>query len=863
MRYSVITRALAAGASMTVPSMCAFAQGGDACGQPQSIADTGTVPFDTTGASTDSSDPATCTQITRDVWFEWTAPVSGKAVISTCVPGNTMDTVLVAYADGECGSLQELACSDDEFDCGVLSTVYLQVMGGTTYRIRVGVPAGAPGGAGELTITVSGTVPNDECSGATAITGVGTFEFDNRYATTSQVAHAACGNPGRDVWFRWTAPASLPTTITTCRLVKTMESVLVLYADACPVGMPLACNDSSPRCVSQATIEFDAVAGTSYLVRVASRDGATFEPGGRFAITQDDGSGANTIIVSTAYDVVDVAEAARVEDLPGPDGEVSFREAVFAANNTPGPQTIEFAVRRSQWYYQGNVAEIINQFGYPYMLTDDGTTIDGDSQARHIGDSNPAGPDVGFWSWEPNAGNSPNIIISANNCTARGLLGVGLMGYPFRIEGSNNRIDSCQLSPALQGSVDIRSGTGNIVENCQVGLFTTGVGIHVWGAATDTVIVGNFIDGRNVGVQIDDGALRTRVGGPTLEERNIIVGVGHYGTEGFPVGTNVSVGDAPGTVIENNYIGIDAQGNEVGQNGTTGLALSSGAENAVVRNNVISGVEVRGANHYSNQIFGIGLSSNARGAIYEGNIIGADPTGTIAIPNYRGVAISSSTGATFARNTVAFNTTRGLVVAGETAIRISENSIHENGGLGIDLAPIGLNPNDPGDGDGGANLGQNFPVIATAETSSAITVVTGTLDSTPLTTFVIEVFASAACDPSGYGEGEEFLGSELVTTDATGHATFTLQVAPTTPGRSITSTATNPDGNTSEFSACVPAVIGEPPCAADWDGSGDIDSNDFFAFLTGFFAGAADFNGSGTTDSQDLFDFLAGFFAGC
>jgi hypothetical protein len=52
-------------------------------------------------------------------------------------------------------------------------------------------------------------------------------------------------------------------------------------------------------------------------------------------------------------------------------------------------------------------------------------------------------------------------------------------------------------------------------------------------------------------------------------------------------------------------------------------------------------------------------------------------------------------------------------------------------------------------------------------------------------------------------------------------------------------------------------------CLCDWDHSGDVNSQDFFQFLTDFFAGNADFNSDGTTISQDLFDFLGCFFAGC
>ena len=136
--------------------------------------------------------------------------------------------------------------------------------------------------------------------------------------------------------------------------------------------------------------------------------------------------------------------------------------------------------------------------------------------------------------------------------------------------------------------------------------------------------------------------------------------------------------------------------------------------------------------------------------------------------------------------------------------------------MGIDLLggnftdSFGVSDNDACDIDTGPNGVQNYPVLTAAVASGNVTNITGSLNSTPATAFLIELFANASCDGSGHGEGQTFLGATTVTTDSTCDvfmptaATFNVTLPVAVPvGQFITATATDPNGNTSEFSTCV------------------------------------------------------------
>lgn len=115
--------------------------------------------------------------------------------------------------------------------------------------------------------------PNNACSAAQAITGIGTFTYDNSMATQDGSAHALCNFFGsnqidKDVWFRWTPSLTAQYVIETCA-GSPFDTKMAVYLNApCPPtnSSILACNDDA--CSVQSRITINATAGLQYLIRM-------------------------------------------------------------------------------------------------------------------------------------------------------------------------------------------------------------------------------------------------------------------------------------------------------------------------------------------------------------------------------------------------------------------------------------------------------------------------------------------------------------------------------------------------------------------------------------------------------------------
>ena len=98
-------------------------------------------------------------------------------------------------------------------------------------------------------------------------------------------------------------------------------------------------------------------------------------------------------------------------------------------------------------------------------------------------------------------------------------------------------------------------------------------------------------------------------------------------------------------------------------------------------------------------------------------------------------------------------------------------------------------------------------VSAAAEPARQSFKVEGTVTGTVGESVELEFFGSPTCDPSGFGEGQTYLGSAIQPIEAEPtHYEFVLSTEPPADDTSITATSTREAGATSEFSGCAPYV---------------------------------------------------------
>jgi parallel beta-helix repeat protein len=365
----------------------------------------------------------------------------------------------------------------------------------------------------------------------------------------------------------------------------------------------------------------------------------------------------------------------------------------------------------------------------------------------------------------------------------------------------------------------ITSTGGNILIRTNVITENGNDGIEISGAASGVRVAGNLIGldtqgnaamgNKNNGVEIDGTANNNIIGGPqatfNIIPHNAISANG---------GNGVAIdGNAYDNQVNFSYIGTDLTGQAGFGNAQAGVYLGPGTHSTtvgsvsanlptVISSNAGDGVEMSGTS--GNSVIGSRIGVAAIGLIAlpnggngvdivnsSGNIIGAAFIGPVIVLSQRAYLSSGSSGSlnnpAIAGDLIGFNGANGVFVASGSGNSIGGNSIQNNTLLGIKLAP-------------GANLNQAAPVLTSVVTKPLTIQVAGHLTSKPNTTFTIQLFASYTNNSSG----NIFLGSLTVSTNAAGVAAFTYNGTRPPAGASfITATATDPNNNTSQFSAAL------------------------------------------------------------
>jgi hypothetical protein len=251
----------------------------------------GVFPYSNISATTDGPAPS-CAPSGSDVWFLYTATISGTVSATTCSPNRTMDTVMMVY-DAPCvGS--ELGCNDDGPPfCGIPgvpfsgSTVIWTATAGSSYLIQIG--SYGDGGQGGSDLTIAAVVPcaftpdpngipegepcgSDTNGGCNSAPPIYTDVTCNGTWTGSAWADANF----RDTdWYRFTLTS---TTTVTATSETAFDGVLFIVdgIDVCIPGVPAI---AATSCGVPGTVSMSLAPGT-YVIFVATSAFAGLPCGG-------------------------------------------------------------------------------------------------------------------------------------------------------------------------------------------------------------------------------------------------------------------------------------------------------------------------------------------------------------------------------------------------------------------------------------------------------------------------------------------------------------------------------------------------------------------------------------------------------
>jgi titin len=371
-------------------------------------------------------------------------------------------------------------------------------------------------------------------------------------------------------------------------------------------------------------------------------------------------------------------------------GTGSLRQAILDSNNTPGLNTIQFAIGTGvqRIYLNSALPEITNS------VVIDGTTQPGFAGAPMI-----------LLNGSNAGANANGLTIGAGNTTVKGLIIRSFSGNGIELDTNGGDVTSdnyigTDYSGLIgygngQRGIYVNSSSGNTIGGTTAGSGNVIAGNGLSGIVLDNSSSQNTIEGNLIGtnsagnatlgngaagIRIADQSSGNTIGGSAAGTRNVISG---NGTSGIVLDTGTS-----NDIIEGNYIGTDSQGLAQIGNGQRGVYIDGSSSNTIGGNSAGDGNVIS-----ANGLSGIVMDNSSSLNTVAGNLIGTDATGTHALSNAAsGVRIGNQSN----NNTIGGTTAATMnVISGNAASGVvldtgTTNNVVEGNHIGTGIKGVGI-----------------------------------------------------------------------------------------------------------------------------------------------------------------------------
>lgn len=217
----------------------------------------------TTGGASAESGESSVGGASATVWYSWTAPQTGTALLNLCPESNVLGFSINLYYGDSIGGLS--------YFTGGGCQISFPAVSGTTYRIQITAGNESDAGNFDLKLSQPAAPANDNFTNAIQVNsqtyeGGGTFTGASREGGENDPG----GNSTGTVWYYWTAPSPNQVTVDTCG--SNFDTYLAVFQGATfPLAL-LGSNDDSggDACGLRSSYTFVPTQGQTYRIAVSA-----------------------------------------------------------------------------------------------------------------------------------------------------------------------------------------------------------------------------------------------------------------------------------------------------------------------------------------------------------------------------------------------------------------------------------------------------------------------------------------------------------------------------------------------------------------------------------------------------------------